>query len=360
MTFEDVLSALVTLFDVVGEGLVALSLGFSSSAAGIGFLIGAIMVFSFKSVVPISFEVESLTVVAKQGNRDWRTMCYISLVACLITVILGGLEFFGTIVQFIQGPILSGMMTGVGAIMVLVSIKTCKDSIIIGATSIAVALLAYFLFAEHEHNLIYSLVASIAASILVSRFVHFTPIATKGAKDGVKLIPFKDFWLALRRPAVIRGILALLSLRIGGSIAYSEIDAQLARIASNVDHVNIIAGISAIASSLFGGAPIGPIISVTSAAPTPHYSGALMMAVAGILLLFGMLPKLARHTPMGSIAGFLFILGAVIAIPGNFEGMFTDTDFLSGPVTCLITLGLIDPFLGMVGGIAVRFAIEVI
>ena len=355
MALEDIISALVTLFDAIGEGLVALALGFASAPTGIGFLIGAILVVAFKSVVPVSFEVESLTVVSRQGNRDWRTMCYIVLLAGLIGAILGGLGLFGRIVSFIEGPILAGMMTGVGVILTFVAIDTCKDSKVIGIVSIITAVITFLLLADNENNLIYALLVSIAASVIVSRFVKFTPIATEHEKGRLRLIPLDGFFSFIRRPAVIRGVLALLALRTGTSIAYSGIDGQLAGQAVNVDHTNIIAGIAGAASALFGGAPLEPIISVTAAAPAPHYSGALLMLIMGLLLIFGFLPRLARFVPMASIAGFLFLLGAVIAIPENVGGLLTDTDYLSGPVTMVVTAATVDPFLGMLCGILVRF-----
>ncbi len=360
MALEDIISALVTLFDAVGEGLVALALGFSSAPTGIGFLVGAILVVAFKSVVPVSFEVESLTVVSRQGNRDWRTMCYIVLLAGIIGAVLGGLGLFGKIVNFIEGPILAGMMTGVGVILTFVAIDTCKDSKIIGIVSVVVALVTFLLLGNNENNLIYALVVSIVASVIVSRFVTFTPLISEYEKSSIKLIPLDGFFSFIRRPAVIRGVLALLALRTGTSIAYSGIDAQLAGQAVNVDHTNIIAGVAGVASSLFGGAPVEPIISVTAAAPNPHYSGALMMVIVGILLLFGFLPRLAKFVPMASIAGFLFLLGAVIAIPENVGGLISETDALSGPVTLVVTAATVDPFLGMVCGILVRFLAGVV
>ena len=59
--------------------------------------------------------------------------------------------------------------------------------------------------------------------------------------------------------------------------------------------------------------------------------------------------------PTASIAGFLFLLGAVLAIPGNIGGVITETDQFSGPVTVAVTAITFDPFLGMVCGILVRW-----
>ena len=360
MELTDILAAVVTLFDAIGEGLVALALGFASAPTGVGFLVGALLVIAFKSVVPVSFEVESLTVVSRLGNKDWATMCYIVLIAGLIGALLGVVGLFGHIVSFIEGPILSGMMSGVGLILLFVAIDTCKDNKIIGLVSITVAVATFLLLSNDENNLIYALVASILASVVAARFVPFEPIVSgEHKKEKIRLIPLDGFKF-LKSPKVIRGVLALLALRVGTSIAYSGIDGQLANQPVNVDHTNIIAGLAGAASGLFGGAPVEPIISVTAAAPNPHYSGALMMVIVGLMLLFGLLPKLARFVPMASIAGFLFLLGAFIAIPENVTGIITETDSISGPVTMAVTAATVDPFLGMLCGIAVRFLMGVI
>ena len=356
MEFADILASIVTLFDAIGEGLVALALGFKTAPAGIGFLVGAILVVAFKSVVPVSFEVESLTIVSRLGNKDWKTMAYIVLLAGLIGAALAALGLFTQIVNFIDGPIMAGMMTGVGVILTLVAVDTCKDAKAIGLVSIFVAVITFMLLKNDENSLIYALVASVLASIVVSRFVAFTPIVSEYKKEKISLLPLDGFSF-LKKPAVIRGVLALLALRTGTSIAYSGIDGQLANQAINVDHTNIIAGISGVASALFGGPPIEPIISITAAAPNPHYSAALMMALMGVLLIFGFLPRLARFVPMASIAGFLFLLGAVIAIPENIGGIITQTDAISGPVTLAVTAATIDPFMGMMAGIGVRFLV---
>ena len=359
MTSVDFLAAFVTLFDAIGEGLVALALGFASAPTGIGFLVGAILVVALKSVVPVSFEVESLTVVSRLADRDWKTMAYIILLAGLTGALLGGLGIFGRIVSFIEGPILSGMMTGVGVILTFVAIDSCRKNKIIGGVSVVVALLVFFVMHDNENNLIYALLASVIASIIVSRFVSFDPIIKEIQKERIRLIPFDGFSF-LKNPKVIRGALALLALRTGTSIAYSGIDSEMAGVSANVDHTNIIAGISGAASALFGGAPVEPVISATAAAPHPEFSGALMMALMGVLLLLGLLPRLARFVPMASIAGFLFLLGACIAIPDNMAGVLTDADSVSGPVTLVVTAATFDPFLGMICGVLMRFLIGIV
>jgi AGZA family xanthine/uracil permease-like MFS transporter len=356
ISIEDFIAAIATLADAIGEGFVALTLGFASVPTGIGFLVGAALVLLFRSVVPVSFEVESLTVVSRLTDRDWKKMAQVVLLAGIAGAVLGLLGAYTIIVDFIDGPILSGMMTGVGLILSFVAYETFKENKIIGGVSIVVALATFFLLIDDANNLIWALFASVAAAIVVSRFVPFKPIidASSTVPEKIRLIPLERFTF-LKDIKVIRAALALLALRVGTSIAYSGIDGQLSDTTPNVDHTNIIAGVAGAASALFGGAPVEPIISGTAAAPNPVTSGFIMMVVMGVLLVLGLLPKLAKWVPTASIAGFLFLLGAVLAIPGNIGGVITETDSFSGPVTVAVTAITFDPFLGMVCGILIRW-----
>ena len=353
LTLSDILAAVATLADAIGEGFVALTLGFAAMPAGIGFLLGAIIVFGLKSVVPVSFEVESLTVISRLADRDWKKMAYMVLLAGILGAILGMLGLYSQIVGFIDGPILSGMMTGVGVILSFVAIDLFKENKVVGGVSIAAALATFFALINDPNNLIYALAASVIAGVIAARFVSFEPIPINKEREKIRLIPFDGFKF-LTDIKVIRGALALLALRTGTSIAYSGIDGQMANVNPNVDHTNIIAGISGAISALYGGPPIEPIISGTAAAPNPVTSGALMMLIMGVLLLVGLIPLLARYVPVSSVAGFLLLLGAVLAVPGNIAGVISPQDAFSGPITVVVTAATFDPFLGMVAGILVR------
>jgi hypothetical protein len=89
----------------------------------------------FRSVVPVSFEVESLTVVSRLAEKDWKRMAQIFLVAG----ILGAL------------------------------IDTFKENRIIGSASIVVA------------------------AIIVSRFVAFKPIVSGARPEKVGLHKYRLF-----------------------------------------------------------------------------------------------------------------------------------------------------------------------
>jgi adenine/guanine/hypoxanthine permease len=353
----DLVGALVQLADGIGEGFVALTLGFAAAPAGIGFLIGGILILGLGSVVPVSFEVESLTVVSRLANREWKKMAQIVLVAGVAGLILGVVGVYGNIVNFIEGTVLAGMLTGVGVILCFVAFDLFKSNKIVGGVSIVAAVVGFLPLATNTNGLVYALGISVGAALIatvvLSRFRPFEKVEVDTSREGLKLLPLDRFRF-LTDVVVIRGALALLALRTGTSIAYSSIDGELANHAVNYDHTNIIAGASGAASAMFGGPPIEPIISGTAPAPHAMASGALMMFIMAALLLLKLLPKMAVYVPAAAISGFLFLLGAFAAFSSNVGGIISDQNPFAGPVTTVVTAATFDPFLGMVAGVVVR------
>jgi AGZA family xanthine/uracil permease-like MFS transporter len=353
INFSDLIAAVAMLADTFGEGLVALSMGFAALPTGLGYLLGALLVFGLGSVAVISFQVESLTVVSRIAARDWHKMCYITLLAGIIGAILGIYGAFGAIASFIEGPIISGMMVGVGIILSFVAVDLFRENRLIGGVSIALALIAYLVFIKNPNALIYALGISVVPATLLACLKPCQPVVCDQDKERLRLIPFRGLRF-LTDTTVIRGALALLALRIGTSIAYVGISGQIAGITPNYDQANIITGLSGIASSLFGGAPVEPIVSVTAASPHPAPAGALLMLMMGIILLANLLPRLARHISVSSIAGYLLLVGVALTIPGNLSGVLVPGDVLSGPMAIVVTTATSDPFLGIVAGVLVR------
>jgi AGZA family xanthine/uracil permease-like MFS transporter len=156
---------------------------------------------------------------------------------------------------------------------------------------------------------------------------------------------------------VIRGALALVTLNIGANIAFGNITAQtIAKTTVNLDHLTIISSLADMGSSIFGGAPVESIISATGAAPHPITSAVLMMSIMAIILLLKLLPKIGRYVPSESIAGFLFVLGAIVTVPTNIGLALTDANAVStvvAGVTMTVT-AIIEPFSGMMSGIIIQ------
>jgi len=391
-TFEDVIASLSMLADVVGEGLVGISLGWAAKPTGIGFIVGLIVLIAFRSVAPVSFEVESLTIVSRIAKRNLPIMIYIVIIAGIVGAIMGALGVYGTIVEFIGPAIQFGMMSGVGIILAIVAIDLIKENRVIGIVSAATAFIVFFATIEDPSALIYSLAASVAISVAVARFVRFEPILPDPAREKISMIvPVRQLGFLFRKyqtyedsPSggqkvrviksltranwilITRGTLALLALRAGTSITYPAIDADLAGIEPvtgsgiNIfDATNIMAGLSGLASAFFGGAPVEPIITGTAAAPNPVFSAALMMGIAAIILLAGLIGRAARYIPVQAVTGFLLVLGALIIFPENAPAAMEEDPTIGG-VTTVVTAATMDPFIGMVAGLIVKGLITIL
>lgn len=353
---QDILAAVFYLGDTLGEGLVALSLGFASKATGIGFLVGALFLIIFQSVTPVSFQVEGLTVVSRRNNGDWRSMCYTVMLAGVISAVLGFLGVYGSIVTFIGEAIQGGMMVGGGLILAIVSFDMLKENWKIGSVSALVAYMIFIFVESPDWGLIIALVGSIIAGIIMGRILgEFEPVVSKPEIEKVGLIPrsWADIKVNITKPNVIRATLAILALRTGTSIAYGSIDSEiLAKVEASPDAVNIASGIGSLFSGMFGGANVEPIISATAAAPHPIVSAVILMALMGAILLFGLLPKVGKWVPTQAVVGFLLVLSTMIVIPENLPILMKDA--VPGAVAAGVTAAAIDPFLGMVVAIVVR------
>jgi AGZA family xanthine/uracil permease-like MFS transporter len=359
LTGGDVVGAAAQVAESLGEGFVALALGWAAMPAGLGFIAGGVMMLALGSFVPVSFEVESLTVVSRLANRDWKKMAQIVVLAGVIGFVLGLAGLYTQIVEFVDGTVLAGMLTGVGVILSLVAYDLFKENMVVGGVSVVVAVMTFLPLADNTNAFTYALAASISAalatSFVVRRFRPAEPVEIDTTRERIQLLPLDRFRF-LRSTVVIRGALALLALRTGTSIAYSAIDGDLAGGAAyNVDHTNMTAGAAGAVSGLFGGPPIEPIISATAPAPHALGAGVLFMFLMGAVLLLGLMPRAAQHIPVASISGFLFLLGAFAAFAGNVGGTVSDENPFAGPVTTVVTAATFDPFVGMVAGVIVRF-----
>jgi AGZA family xanthine/uracil permease-like MFS transporter len=389
-TPDDITAALSMLADVIGEGLVGISLGWAAKPTGIGFIVGLVFLLGFRSLAPVSFEVESLTIVSRIAKRAWHVMIYAVILAGIIGAILGALGAYSTIVEFIGPAIQYGMMTGVGIVLAIVAVDLIKENRLIGIASAASAFLVYFATRSDPSAIIYSLAVSVVISVIIGRFRKFEPILPDMKREKIHLVlPWKKFSQLFRgyqsyedvsdsntgstrtttvikrltrsdKILIVRAALSLLALRVGTSIAYPSIDYDIAGAppitgsgASIFDATNIIAGLSGFASAIFGGAPIEPIISGTAAAPNPVLAAAMMMAFAAVILLLGLMGRAARYVPLQAVTGFLLLLGTLIIFPENAPAAM-EADPLVGGVTAVVTAATMDPFIGMIAGLIVK------
>jgi len=344
---QDILAAIAVLFNGIPMMIFAMSYGFLAAPTAFGFMVGAGGMLLFSSILPISIQAGTITLIGQMGS-NLKERLSIALFSGVIMAILGFFGVLHEVMDFAGVTIIRAMMAGVGIILARVGITMLKANLLTGAVSFVVALVVW----AWTRDLVYVIVTSVVISAAANYLKDRKPIEVKSQK----------FEIALHMPminvAVIRGTLALACLTIGSNIAFGNITAGMARVTPNIDHLTIYSGIANIAAALFGGAPAEAIISPTGAAPNPLAAGVLLMALMTIVLLTGLLPKIARYVPMQSIAGFLFVIGGIITTPANAAiafGAATGSEVLVSGITLTVT-ALTDPFLGLIAGLLMRGA----
>lgn len=351
MSFQDVLAALAVVVNGLPQGLLALTFGFAAFPTAAAFFVGPIGMILFNQVAPISFQAESI-VLAGQMGKDRSERLNIVFFTGIVMAIIGGFGVLEPTVEFIGPSILNGMMAGVGIILAKVGIDMFKENKLAGGISLVTAILTYFI----TDDLVYTIVISVFLSSIVWVLKQRSSDGFNKEEinlDNEKFIPLKlKFNLG-----IIRKVLGLVTLQIGGNIAYSSITGSLANAPVNIDAITLYSGIGDSVSAFFGGGPVEAIISGTAVAPNPKLSGILMMLIMGVVLLTKLLPKIAKYVPNQSIAGFLFVLGAIVVFPTNIELGLEGMPIVAG-VTTIVTSGT-DPFIGMIAGIVVRFLMKV-
>ena len=339
---KDIMAALSVILNGLPQGLLALSFGFASIPTALAFVVGAAGCLFFSSVAPISFQAETITLAGTMGSnmRERLSMIFYGAAAMALIGVFGLLE---KIVTFVGPAITSGMMAGVGIMLTRVAVDMSSENKAVGYSSIASGFVVYML----TKDLVYTITASVVLSTIVS-------LAISGASDAASEAREKlELQKPILNPVVVRGALAMVCLNIGANIAFGKITGNIASSEVNVDHLAIYSSLADMASSLFGGGPVESIISATGSAPHPVFSGVLMMGLMAIILFAGLLPKIGRYVPSASIAGFLFVLGAIVTVPINASMALSGDGSIVGGVTMTVT-AITDPFVGMMAGLIVK------
>ncbi|MFD1926997.1 NCS2 family permease [Sporosarcina siberiensis] len=351
--WKDILAALSGVLNALPQGLLALTFGFASIPTALAFMIGAFGNAATSNVAVISYQAETITLAGTMG-RNMRERLSMIFFGAAILLTIGLFGFLETLIDWIGPIITSGMMAGVGIMLSKVAWDMAKGDRVIGITSMLSAFIVYFA----TKDLVYTITASVLLSSVVFYFLNKKkdmPQIGIEVKEG-----FHRQKLILN-PMVIRGALAMVCLNIGANIAFGKINGEIANKAVNVDTLTIISSLADMASSFFGGAPVEIVISATASAPHAVWSGVLMMVLMAIILVTGLLPKIGRYVPSASIAGFLFVLGAVVTLPVNAIGALTGEGAGSGIVggITMVVTAITDPFLGMLSGVIVEFLMNI-
>jgi AGZA family xanthine/uracil permease-like MFS transporter len=196
------------------------------------------------------------------------------------------------------------------------------------------------------------LVYTIAVSVIISSIIALS----LKQKSNINITEREKFVLQkfTVNADVIRGAMAMVCLNIGANIAFGKITGEIAQSDVNIDHLSIYSSLADMASSLFGGGPVESIISATGSAPHPLLSGVLMMSLMAVILFAGLLPKIGKYIPSESIAGFLFVLGAIVTVPINATAALNGGGIPGGSIVGGLTMtitAITDPFLGMLAGL---------
>ncbi|MFV3012850.1 NCS2 family permease [Clostridium botulinum] len=350
--WKDILSIFSVLLNGLPQGLLALSFGFASVPTAFAFLIGAAGNAITGSVVPISFQAETITLAGTIGDNLKERLSMI-FYGGLIMTFIGLFGLMSKITDSIGPVITAGMMAGVGIMLARVSIEMARKNKIIGYVSIASGVITH-LFTK-------DLVYTIAVSVIISSIVY----NIFGKKNGESSIIGREK-ININKPSlslkILRGAMSMVCLNIGANIAFGNITGQLANRKVNIDHVSVISSLADMSSSIFGGAPVESIISATGGAPNPKASGIIMMLLMAAILFAGLLPKIGKYIPTESIAGFLFVLGAIVTVPVNAASALTSTAANStviGGVTMTVT-AITDPFIGMISGLLIKILLPMI
>lgn len=353
---QDILAAIGVVLNGIPQGLLALSYGFASVPTALGFAIGAVGCGVLNSVAPISFQAETIVMAGNMGKtrRDRLSMV---MFGGLIMVVLGLTGALSAITAFAGDAIVHAMMAGVGFVLVRTAFNMVKENQMVGWVSVASAVVIYLITKALDpgNALVYTIVGSLIISSVAAKLA--------GQKLGENTVAEKMCRLRLEKPvvnlSVIRGALSLACLTIGANIAFGNITSGMGTAELNVDHLTVYSGLADAVSSLFGGGPVEAIISATGAAPHAVLSGVIMMTIMALILFFGLLPKIGKFVPSQSIAGFLFILGAFVTIPGDGAAAFA-TGTAGGSVIAAVTMSVtavFDPFFGMLAGLVLKMII---
>lgn len=160
---QDILAAIGVVINGIPQGILALSFGFAAFPTALGFAFSAVANAITGSVAPVSFQVETITVAGTMGDNKRERVSLIFYAAIVMTIV-GLFGLMDKLVNFIGTEVTSGMMAGVGLILVKASIDMVKKRRAVGIISYISAILIYIF----TKNLVYTIVVSVVLSTMYS------------------------------------------------------------------------------------------------------------------------------------------------------------------------------------------------
>jgi len=383
--FQDLWVFAVAVVFVAINGLTMLAWaaaqGYKMKPTAFAFLVGAIGNLLTGSITPISGQSSILTVSHFMKNVNERIAAL--LLAVIVMVPLGLTGAVTGIAAFAGVAVVNGMMAGVGLIVAGISIdmvRQAKRTSAIACISALATHVIFLYFFPSPHRLVYVIAISVTLATLDFVLLQKDPETGKRGRrvDIFKMAEAdgyigdmkqnenprfwtKEYWADFKpmKPKFgLRAIyfaLAFISLNIGTNIAFGNITAGMGGATQNMDHLTVINSLADIPSVIFGGAPVGAIISATAAAPWPVMAGVIMMLLCALLLLLGLMTKAVKYIPVQAIAGFLFIIGFFSTFVPNLSSSFATGYTTQAAAALAVTAITKNPFLGLVAGVAVRY-----
>lgn len=349
--WKDFLAIISVILNGLPQGLLALSFGFASIPTAFAFLVGAIGNSITGVIAPISFQAETITLAGTMGD-DLKERLSMIFYGGFIMALIGLFGLMSGIIDLIGPVITSGMMAGVGIMLAKVSLEMSKKNKIIGAISIGSGIITY-LFTK---DLVYTIGVSVILSSIFYNVLNKNMVYPEIPREKIKMQKL------VFNKKILRGAMSMVCLNIGANIAFGNITGQLANQTVNIDQLSVISSLADMTSSLFGGAPVESIISATGGTPHPLADGVIMMGIMTAILFAGLLPKIGKYIPTESIAGFLFVLGALVTVPSNAAAALSSTApnaTAIGGITMTVT-AITDPFIGMIAGLLMKILLPII
>jgi len=372
--FSDLSVLVIAVVFVAINGLTMLAWaaaqGYKMKPTAFAFVVGAVGNLLTGSITPISGQSSILTVSHFMKNINERIGAL--LLAVLVMVPLGLTGAVTRIADFAGPAVVGGMMAGVGIMVAGISFQMVKQEKRTGIIAFVSALATHVIFLGNDHALVYVIGVSVTLATLDFVFLQKrrVDLFATAKKDGYvgdmaqndnPKFWTKAYWADFKviKPKfslyAIYFALAFISLNIGTNIAFGNITAGFAGATQNMDHLTVINSLADIPSVIFGGAPVGAIISATAASPWPVMAGVIMMLLCALLLLLGLMTKAVKYIPVQAIAGFLFIIGFFSTLVPNLGRAFATGYTAEATVAMALTALTKNPFIGLVGGVAVRY-----
>jgi len=353
--------------------------GFKLKPASIGLVIAAVLSGILGLITPITGQSAMIALAGKTEERDQRVAAL--LLSSVMMAVLGLTGAISSAIEFAGPAVMAGMMAGVGLMLTQVGtdfiIDKQKGNVGVGTVSL-VSALTIFVIARHlgsSNDLVYTVAGSVTLStiyyLVFQRKNQDEDLATlegetEDGKFWTKAYWQTEDWKIVKPKFTFKAImasLALICLGIGITTSFGAINAGMAGTAAgleapiyqNFNHLTLVSGIAGFASELFGGMPLETIISGTAAAPWPVLGNVSVLILLAVLLILGVVTKIAKYIPTQSIAGFLVVIGIFATFLPQISNVdrFGSNIPVAG-VTMAVTKLTNNPFLGVIAGLVVR------